>query len=331
MTHLHKDKLLSGAYLTSVTVIIVNWNGGTFLDECLTRLTQQSLQPARILVMDNGSTDDSAHRAALVPGVTVRMLGANLGFAAANNRALRECDTELVALLNPDAFPDINWLLQLVNGANAYPNFAAFGSQQLIYGSAHMLDGIGDIYHISGLVWRNGYKRSQRSADDIAGEIFSPCACAALYRRDALMKAGGFDEDYFCYVEDIDVGFRLQLGGYKSLYLPRAIVHHVGSASSGGQQSDFSVYHGHRNLVWTFVKNMPDILFWLLLPLHILLNLGAIVWFIARGQGRVILRSKWDAVKGLPKIWARRKQVQAGRVASTRTIWGILDKRPFSY
>lgn len=317
------------SYLAPVTVIIVNWNGGTLLNECLTRLTQQSLPPARILVMDNGSTDGSAQRAELIPGVTVRMLGANLGFAAANNRALRECDTDLVALLNPDAFPEVDWLLHLVNAAKAYPNIAAFGSHQLMYGSALILDGIGDVYHISGLVWRKGYNRPQCAADDIAREIFSPCACAALYRRNALIKVGGFDEDYFCYVEDIDLGFRLRLGGYTSLYVPDAVVHHVGSASSGGQQSDFSVYHGHRNLVWTFVKNMPEILFWLLLPLHILLNLGAIVWFIARGQGRVILQAKWDAVKGLPKIWARRKQVQAGRVASIRTIWGILDKRPF--
>ncbi len=104
MTHLHKDKLLSGAYLTSVTVIIVNWNGGTFLDECLTRLTQHrynqlaSLSWIMVVLMILLIGQRSA-------GVTVRMLGANLGFAAANNRALRECDTELVALLNPDAFP----------------------------------------------------------------------------------------------------------------------------------------------------------------------------------------------------------------------------------
>jgi GT2 family glycosyltransferase len=311
----------------SVTIIIVNWNGGTFLDECLGRLKQQSLIPTRILVMDNGSTDGSAERAQQVPGVTVRKLGANLGFAVANNRALDECDTDLVALLNPDAFPDADWLMRLVSAARAYPDIAVFGSRQMIHGLPATLDGVGDVYHISGLVWRDGYNRAQCDADDVAGEIFSPCACAALYRRDALVRAGGFDEDYFCYVEDIDLGFRLRLAGYTCLYVPDAIVHHIGSASSGGKHSDFSVYHGHRNLVWTFIKNMPGILFWALLPLHIFLNLVTVACFSVRGQGKVILRAKWDAIKGIPEMWRKRTRIQADRRATITDIWRVLDKK----
>jgi GT2 family glycosyltransferase len=313
--------------LMSVTVIIVNWNGGTFLDECLAHLSQQSYSPACILVMDNGSTDGSAERAQLVPGVTVHRLGANLGFAVANNRALNTCETDLVALLNPDALPDADWLMRLVSAALAYPDVAFFGSRQMMYGSPTTLDGIGDVYHISGLVWRNGYGRTQCTADDIASEIFSSCACAALYRRDALVRTGGFDEDYFCYVEDIDLGFRLRLAGYTCLYVPDAIVHHVGSASSGGKHSDFSVYHGHRNLVWTFIKNMPGVLFWALLPLHIFLNLVTVACFSVRGQGKVILRAKWDAIKGIPRMWRKRCNIQTSRRASIMDIWRILDKR----
>lgn len=312
---------------TAVTVIIVNWNSGRLLEECLRRLTQQAFLPERILVMDNGSTDGSAQRAQRVPGVTVRMLGANLGFAAANNRALNECDTDLIVLLNPDAFPESDWLLSLVAAAKAHPHIAAFGSRQMVNSLPEMLDGIGDVYHMSGRVWRKGHGRPQSSADHITNEIFSPCAGAALYRRDALVKVGGFDEDYFCYIEDIDLGFRLQLAGHACLYVPDAVVHHVGSASSGGQHSNFSVYHGHRNLVWTFVKNMPGLLFWLLLPLHMMLNLATLVWFTGSGQGGVILRAKWDAIKGLPKMWIKRKQIQAGRIATPLEIWRLLDKR----
>jgi GT2 family glycosyltransferase len=312
---------------STVTVIVVNWNGGTFLDECLGRLMQQSLLPARILVMDNGSTDGSAERAQQVPGVTVRMLGANLGFAVANNRALDECDTNLVALLNPDAFPDTDWLMRLVSAARTYPDVAVFGSRQMIHGLPATLDGVGDVYHISGLVWRDGYNRAQCEADNVVGEIFSPCACAALYRRDALVRAGGFDEDYFCYVEDIDLGFRLRLAGYTCLYVPDAVVHHVGSASSGGKHSYFSVYHGHRNLVWTFIKNMPGVLFWALLPLHIFLNLVTVACFSMRGQGKVILRSKRDAIKGIPRMWRKRCNIQTSRRASIMDIWRVLDKR----
>jgi GT2 family glycosyltransferase len=86
-----------------------------------------------------------------------------------------------------------------------------------------------------------------------------------LYRRSALIELGGFDEDYFCYVEDVDLGFRLRLAGHQCLYIPSSIVHHVGSGSTGGKNSDFAVYHGHRNLVWTYVKDMPGFLFWLFL------------------------------------------------------------------
>jgi GT2 family glycosyltransferase len=313
--------------IPAVTVIVVNWNSGSLLNECLLRLTRQTLLPARILVMDNGSTDGSALCAQTAPGVTLRMLGRNLGFAAANNQALDECDTNLVALLNPDAFPEPDWLLRLVAAAAAHPDIAAFGSRQMMYGFASTLDGIGDVYHISGRVWRKGHGSMQLAANHIADKIFSPCAGAALYRRDALVKVGGFDEDYFCYIEDIDLGFRLQLAGYSCLYVPDAVVHHIGSASSGGQHSDFSVYHGHRNLVWTFVKNMPGLLFWLLLPLHVLLNLGTLVLFTGNGRGRVIWQAKRDAIRGLPKMWKKRTQIQIQRIATPLEIWRLLDKR----
>lgn len=309
------------------TVIIVNWNCGQFLDECLHHLLQQSCRPAKILVMDNGSEDGSAERAQQLPGVTVRMLGANLGFAAANNLALEECTTEYVVLLNPDAYPEPDWLHRLVSAAKARPQVAAFGSRQMIYGRPAMIDGIGDVYHVSGLVWRNGHGRSMQAEDDMAAEIFSPCACAVLYRREALREVGGFDEDYFCYVEDIDLGFRLRLAGYTAMVIPDAVVHHVGSGSTGGQHSDFSVYHGHRNLIWTYFKNVPGWLFWALLPAHLALNAVSIAYFIWRGQGKVILKAKWDALRQLPKMWRKRQRIQQARRVGVMDIWHMLDKR----
>lgn len=311
----------------SVVVIIVNWNSKMLLQKCLIALSRQTVRVRRVLVVDNASSDDSVACTKLVPATSLLQMSANLGFAAGNNRALSECNTEFVALLNPDAFPAPDWLERLLAAANAYPNIAAFGSRQLCESTPEVLDGIGDSYHLSGLVWRNRSGARQTTNDLVSKEIFSPCAAAALYRRQALIDVGGFDEDYFCYVEDVDLGFRLRLAGHKAMYVPEAVVHHVGSATTGGQHSDFSVYHGHRNLVWTFVKNMPGALFWLLLPLHILLNIVTIMWFMARGQGGVILRAKRDAVKGLPQAWAKRQKIQAGRIASIREIWRILDKR----
>lgn len=311
----------------TITVIIVSWNSRELLTECLRQLEQQTVQPVRVLVVDNASSDDSAAKAETFNNVTVLRMSTNLGFADGNNQALARCDTEFVALLNPDAFPEPDWLERLLAAASSHPDVAAFGSRQLRQGSPDILDGIGDSYHISGLVWRERYGKQQLAKDLVQQEIFSPCAAAALYRRQALVDVGAFDGEYFCYVEDVDLGFRLRLAGHKAMYVPDAVVHHVGSATTGGQNSDFSVYHGHRNLVWTFVKNMPGTLFWLLLPLHLLLNLVTVGVFIARGQSKVILRAKLDAVKGLPKMWVKRKQIQAARVATVREIWRVLDKR----
>ena len=209
---------------------------------------------------------------------------------------------------------------------------AAFGSQQLIQSKPEYVDGVGDSYHLSGLVWRECHGARQQTVGLDQKEIFSPCAAAALYRRQAVMDAGGFDEDYFCYVEDVDLGFRLRLLGHQAMYVANAVVHHVGSATTGGQHSDFAVYHGHRNLVWTFIKNMPSILFWALLPIHLMMNIAVLILFSLRGQGRVIFKSKWDALMGVPLAWRKRKLIQASRTVGVVDIWRLLNKKviPFS-
>lgn len=296
------------------------------MQNCLKHLQAQTLRPERILVMDNGSVDDSAHLEQQGTNVVVRELGQNLGFAAANNLALAECDSEFVALLNPDAFPEADWLERLVFQAKLSPEVAAFGSRQLCAANPAILDGVGDSYHVTGLVWRKRHGSEQCPDDLRPQEIFSPCAAAALYRRQAVLSVGGFDEDFFCYVEDVDLGFRLKLAGYRAMYVPNAVVHHVGSATTGGRHSDFSVYHGHRNLVWAFVKDMPGVLFWALLPLHLIFNLVSVVHFSLRWQGKVILRAKLDAVKGLPRMWRKRRFIQKHRDTSIKGIWQALDK-----
>jgi GT2 family glycosyltransferase len=313
--------------MMDVTIIIVNWNSGPLLAECLRHLALQTIQPKKIVIVDNLSSDDSLKNLYCAPNVSIKQMGANMGFAAANNHSIQKTETEFVILLNPDAFPAPDWLEKLLESANLHPEMAAFGSRQLRDDDSDILDGIGDSYHMSGLVWRTGYGSLDSSIRKRSSEIFSPCAAAALYRTKVLQSLGGFDEDFFCYVEDVDLGFRLRLAGYKAMYVADAIVRHVGSATTGGQGSDFSVYHGHRNLVWTFVKNMPGFLFWMLLPLHILLNLITIAVFALRGQASVILRAKRDAVYGLPKAWIKRKRIQKRRTAKISDIWRVLDKQ----
>lgn len=312
-----------------VAVIIVNWNSGELLSLVVQGLMTQTVQGFRLLVVDNASSDDSLTLASnKCSWIETLPQSDNLGFAAANNLAVAAVEgCDWVALLNPDAIPDPRWLENLLSAAAAYPECHFFGSRQMLLGRPGVLDGVGDAYHVCGISWRKGHGTNPTLHTLGNPEIFSPCAAAALYRRDSFLRAGGFDEGFFCYMEDVDLGFRLRLLGHRCLLVPSAVVHHASSATTGGQHSDFAVYHGHRNLVWTFVKDMPGALFWLLLPLHILLNLVTLMRFTVRGQGRVILRAKWDAIKGLPRAWAKRKKIQANRVATVGEIWRVLDKR----
>jgi len=309
-----------------VTVVIVNWNGERFLDRCLSALQAQTVMPHEIILVDNASSDASLDIVRRYPSVRVLPQQENLGFARGNNVAIEAAtESEWIALLNPDAFPVPRWLEVLLSAALDYPAFDIFGSKLVKADDLLILDGVGDAYHVSGRVWRIKHNEPDVFSEQVSA-VFSPCAAAALYRRSVLLEVGGFDEDFFCYVEDVDLGFRLRLVGCRCLSVLTAVVHHVGSGVTGGQHSDFSVYHGHRNLVWTFVKNMPGVLFWLLLPLHLVMNLASILWFLLKGRGGVILRAKRDALLGLPKMWRKRQVIQSTRIATVRELWRVMDK-----
>lgn len=312
-----------------VSVVIVNWNGGELLLRCLADLAAQTCAPHEVIVIDNASSDGSAQKAAAqFPQVRVIEAGSNLGFAAGNNLAVKLAapDSEWIALLNPDAFPEPTWLQALLDAAQRHPDCALFGSRLMDAHNRDLLDGIGDVYHGSGLVWREAHGAAAVPALLQPKEIFSTCAAAGLYRKDVFLEVGGFDEDYFCYVEDVDLGFRYRLAGHRCLYVPDSVAYHVGSALTG-KRSDFSVYHGHRNLVWTFVKDMPGALLWLLLPWHLALNAVSLAYFTMQGQGNAIWRAKRDALKGLPAVWRKRRALQSQRRASIAEIWRVLDKR----
>jgi len=136
---------------------------------------------------------------------------------------------------------------------------------------------------------------------------------------------GGFDEDYFAYFEDVDLGFRLRLRGLTCMFVPQAIVHHVGSATTG-KQSDFSTYYGHRNLVWTNFKNMPGQFLWLCLPLHLAMNFFSLIYFPSEEQGRLIWRAKLDALLGLPAALRKRRDIQKRRTVSSLRIFRTMNR-----
>jgi GT2 family glycosyltransferase len=300
----------------SVAAIVVNLNSGGLLERCLHSLAGQKLRPARTIVVDNGSTDGSADGLEeRFQEVEVVRLGENVGFARANNVAVARAEgCDWVALVNPDAFPEPDWLEQLVAAAAAKPEFTFFASRLVDETRRTTLDGTGDLYHVSGWAWQRGHGQEVGQPDDppAPDEVFAACAAAALYRRDAFLEVGGFDESYFCYFEDIDLGFRLRLAGHRCLYVPEAVTYHVGAAIAG-RESDFAVYHAHRNLVWTYVKGMPLRLLLLYLPHHLFVNALTLVWFSLRGHPGAILRAKRDALRGLPRALGSRRRVQAQR------------------
>jgi GT2 family glycosyltransferase len=311
----------------TVAVIIVNWNAGDYLRRCLESLAAQRRRPDRIVVVDNASTDGSLDSAApWLGGSLVIRLQENQGFAKANNVAAQASkDVDALAMLNPDAFAHSDWLAELVAAAERAPDVACFASHMRFDSNPRYVDGAGDSYHASGRAWRNGHGTLAESWEGSGVEVFAPSAAAALYRRTAFEEAGGFDESYFCYLEDVDLGFRMRLKGHRCEYVPTAIVNHV-SSGVAGYRSNFAVYHGERNMVWTYFKDMPGALFWQYLPQHLLLNLISLFFYPFRGQGRVVWRAKWDALKGLPNILQQRRVVQASRVVPDRALRDVFRR-----
>ncbi len=312
----------------SIAVIVVNYNSGTMLARCLEALSRQTWANFRTIVVDNASADGSADVAeAHSPRVELVRAGGNLGFAAGNNLALRMAgDCDWIALLNPDAFPAPDWLERLAAAAAAHPDFQFFGCLMRAADAPGLLDGTGDVYHVSGFSWRRDHGVAVERAHATPGEIFGPCAAAALYSRAALDEVGGFDESYFCYHEDVDLAFRLRLRGYRCWYEPTAIVDHIGSGISG-KRSSFSTYYGHRNLVWTYVKDMPFLLLFCLLPVHLAFTLISFAVCALRGQARILLQAKVDAIKGLGAVWRVRRQIQASRKIGSLELLGVMSIR----
>lgn len=308
-------------HVARVAVIIVNYNSGAMLSRALEALSRQTFRNFRTVLVDNASTDASADDIeARFPEVTVIRSRSNIGFAAGNNLGMLQAQgAEWIALLNPDAFPEPDWIESMLAAADAHPEFSFLGCRMISANAPEILDGTGDIYHTSGAAWRRDHGLPLPEGAAGNGEIFGCCAAAAMYRRDAITEVAGFDERLFCYLEDVDLAFRMRLRGHRCLYVSEAVVNHVGSAIAG-RRSDFKAYYEHRNLVWVFVKNMPLSLFWRYLPLHVALNIASIAVFAAKGRLRIILRAKFDALRGLPTLLAERKRVQAGRKVSLQEI-----------
>ena len=184
-----------------------------------------------------------------------------------------------------------------------------------------MINSTGICISRSGACWDRGMFE-QDHGQYARGEVFGPCAGAALYRKKMLDRVGLFDEDFFAYMEDADLAFRGRAAGWKCIFVPEAEVYHYHSATSG-YMSDFSVYHGNRNIIWSAVKNFQGRLLWTALPWIIGRSLAVIPYYALRGHGRIALLSKLDAIRGIPRMLARRQpyRVEAAEVSKFISTW----------
>ena len=311
--------------LPCVSVIILNWNGKAFLGECLDGLRKQVYDRFVTVVVDNGSLDDSVDFVLReYPEVRVLTISENIGFPRGNNRALKDLETQYVALLNNDAVPHPLWLRNLVDALDHFPAAGFAASKMLLQDPPTIIDRAGDSYTTAGTGLLRGRGASAQSYENPEW-VFGACAGAAIYRTEMLRQVGLFDEDYFLLYEDVDLSFRAQLKGYKCRYVPAAIVYHKASGSIG-HDSASSVYYSHRNLEWVYIQNMPGRLILRTLVSHILYDVGAFFFFATRGRMNDFVKAKWDALKGINTALKKRKSIQGSKKVNDAYIWSLFDK-----
>lgn len=318
-----------------VSVVIINYNGGLFLQDAVASLARQTFKNFELIVFDNASTDGSADALDLSGIAQARLIRheSNIGFAAGNNRAAEQARGKWLVLLNPDTVASPDWLEKLIAATRAFPACRTFTSAQLDMNTPGILDGAGDAYLIFGFPWRGGFGRPASELPP-TGWCFSACGAAAMYDRSLFREVGGFDERFFCYCEDVDLGFRLQLAGHDCLFVSDATVQHAGSGISG-RRSDFSTYYGTRNRIWTYFKNMPTAVLILTLPAHLIFTLYVFLNGLKRSNTKAMLRGLRDGFGGLSEIrksgqWKclDRRQSIVGllRTMSWNPLWAHLHK-----
>jgi len=218
-------------------------------------------------------------------------------------------------LLNPDAFARPDWLEKGLKARTRLPKTAMVGSTQYLALEPGKFDGLGDEYHAFGIAWRAGFGTPIKDIYD--REAFGPCGAGAFYNRSILQAVGGFDENFFCYHEDVDLAFRIRLAGYRCVQSADTKIDHVSSAISG-RGSDFAVYHGTRNRIWTFFKNMPWPLLIVLCVPHILTNLAFLaVSLFRKGRFRPTLR-------GMLHGFFKRPKLRAPKIQREATLWEMI-------
>jgi GT2 family glycosyltransferase len=304
---------------SKVSIIVVNWNGGEMLAECIESLCGQSYRHSEIILVDNGSTDSSAELARHnFPTVKLVELATNRGFTGGNVEGLKKADGEFIALVNNDAKAQETWLENLVRPMLEDRNVGICTSK-LIFKDGGRINSAGDGLTTGGVGFNRGLGQDStqfRNAD----YVFGGCGAAVLYRRRMLDEIGFFDEDFFLYDEDTDLNFRAQLAGWKCAFVPDAVAYHRGNATPV-RLSDVHVYYHSRNLEWVWLKNMPTGVMLRYAHHKIFQEIGSLCYLCLRhGKWLPFIRAKKDALKMVPIMWRKRRTIQARRRVSNRYL-----------
>ena len=326
-----------------VSVIVVNWNGLHLLDECFSSLARQTWKQTEFILVDNGSTDGSRDLvvswAERLPNAQTILLSYNSGFCKANNLAFAKARGEWIALFNTDAVAEPDWLQELMRYGDPSRRIGMLASKILFQDPKGVIDKAGHLIYWDGQNRGRGTMQPDIGQYDKPEEILWPDACAALYHRNVFEETGGFDETFFAFGDDADLGLRARLLGWSAWYVPTAVVLHRHSASFGAY-SPMKVMLVERNRLLLAIKNFPWPLllqnpFWTMKRLWwnaygVVRKKGAASRFVeVNGWRQTFFNLCWSylsAAKLMPEAWRRRRTIQRTRRLSGREMRLLFEK-----
>ena len=306
--------------MVDTVVVIPHWNGYHLLDRCLRALRAQRYRDFRVVVVDNGSTDGSPdHVERTYPEICLIRSESNRGFAAAVNLGISAIDSRFVAVLNNDTEASPEWLSALVSVAESVPDVGMLASTMLLADRDGIIDGVGICVDRAGFAWDCRGGEPDLHGDVSPFEVFGPSGGAALYRRAMLDEVGLFDEDFFAYLEDVDLAWRARKLGWRCLSVPDARVLHWHSATAV-EGSPFKSYHLGRNKVWLLAKNYPLRALWGFVPMVLLYDAFAVGYALTSRRDVHALRGRLAGWRGIHRIWAKRSAQNSAPDKSTRYL-----------
>lgn len=279
--------------MTKVTVVIPNFNGIKYIENCLDSLFDRTKQDFAVIVVDNASSDGSYELVRdKYPMVHLIRLEENTGFCHAVNLGIQEADSPYVILLNNDTEVLQGFVEHLTEAIEAEEKLFSVSACMLMWDKPERIDDAGDRYCVLGWAYSRG-KGKHLAEFAVPAEVFSACGGAAIYRKQIFLEIGFFDEQHFAYLEDVDIGYRARIYGYRSRYEPKAQVLHAGSASSGSRYNTFKTSLVSANNVYLIWKNMP-LLQWIWnFPLLLLGFAIKIVYFTVKKMGMLYIKGIW--------------------------------------